>query len=98
MTNWNFSLLPFGLSGCVINANFLYDDFKVKQNLYSPGYHIEVLDPKKINENKPDYIIILAWRYYQKIIQKNKSYLKNGGKFILPLPEFKIINKNYLEK
>ena len=39
----------------------------------------------------PDYIVILAWRYKDKIIQKNKKFLDNGGHFIIPLPEFKII-------
>ena len=78
--------------------DFLYDDFKVKHNLYSPGYHIKVLPSEYIYKNNPEYIIILAWRYHDKIIQKNKKFLINGGKFILPLPKFKIIDKNYLEK
>lgn len=69
----------------------IYDDFKVKQGLYSPGQHIPVFDPKKIYEHKPDYIIILAWRYKDKIIERHQKYLKQGGHFILPLPEFKII-------
>tara|TARA_B100000965_G_C19591814_1_gene758296 strand:+ start:977 stop:2233 length:1257 start_codon:yes stop_codon:yes gene_type:complete len=78
--------------------DFLYDDFKVKHNLYSPGYHIKVLPSEDIYKNKPEYIIILAWRYHGKIIEKNKKFLIDGGKFILPLPKFKIIDKNYLEK
>ena len=53
---------------------------------------------EKIYENNPDYIIILAWRYHKKIIEKNKKFLLNGGKFIIPLPEYKIIEKSYLEK
>ena len=71
--------------------NYLVDDFKVKQGLYSPGYKILCFDPSKIYEDKPDYIIILAWRYYEKIISKHPQYLEQGGKFIIPLPEPKII-------
>ena len=78
--------------------DFLYDDFKVKHDLYSPGYHIKVLPSEKIYENKPEYIIILAWRYHEKIIEKNKKFLLDGGKFIIPMPEYKIIDKSYLEK
>ena len=78
--------------------DYLYDDFKVKQGLFSPGFHLEVLSPEKISTNRPEYIIILAWRYYKKIIEKNKDYLINGGKFIIPLPQFKVIDKTYLEK
>ena len=69
----------------------IYDDFKSKQNLFSPGFHIPVESAEKIYEENPDYIIILAWRYADEIIAKHKKYHKNGGKFIIPLPEFKII-------
>tara|TARA_B100001057_G_scaffold403786_1_gene416176 strand:- start:2580 stop:3821 length:1242 start_codon:yes stop_codon:yes gene_type:complete len=72
--------------------DYLLDDFTVKQGLYSPGYKIPCFDPSKIYEDKPDYIIILAWRYYEKIISKHPKYLEQGGKFIIPLPEFKIIS------
>ena len=50
--------------------DFLYDDFKVKHNLYSPGYHIKGPSFGNIYKNNPEYIIILAWRYHDKIIQK----------------------------
>ena len=65
--------------------------FEVKQNLYSPGFHIPVLKPEDIYKNKPDFIIILAWKYSDKIIAKHKRYLESGGKFIIPFPFFKII-------
>ena len=76
------------------NMQFLqsiYDDFKVKQGLYSPGFHIPVFNPRAIYKQKPDYIIILAWRYKDKIIKRHREFLKNGGKFIIPLPKFRII-------
>ena len=76
---------------------FLVDDFYMKHNRYSPGFKIPVYETNKIYEEKPEYIVILAWRYKDKIIKKNKKYLENGGKFILPLPTFKIIDSNNLE-
>ena len=76
--------------------NYLVDDFKAKFNLHSPGKAIEVFDSKIIYKNKPDYILILAWRYAKKIIKKNIKFLKMGGKFVLPLPTPRIITeKNY---
>jgi hypothetical protein len=71
---------------------YLVDDFEVKQGLYSPGYQIPCYHPDKIYEDMPDFIIILAWRYHEKIISKHQKYLDQGGKFIIPLPEFKIIS------
>ena len=72
--------------------NYLVDDFKAKQNLYSPGFHIPVFSPKKLFTDKPDYLIILAWRYHKKILSKIRNKLKKGTKIIIPLPKFKILN------
>jgi hypothetical protein len=44
-----------------------------------------------IEKNTPKYIIILAWRYSENIIKKNRKYLKRGGCFIVPLPNFKLV-------
>ena len=69
----------------------IYDDEKLRHNLYSPGSNLKVLSPRMIEKNFPKYIIILAWRYSANIIKKNKEYLKKGGCFIVPLPNFKLI-------
>ena len=76
------------------NMKFLesiYDDFKIKQNTFSPGYHIPVFHPKKMYKDKPDYIIILAWRYKNQILKRHKKYLKQKTKFIVPLPNYKVL-------
>ena len=41
----------------------------------------------------PDYTFILAWVHADRIIKNNHEYLNKGGKFILILPEIKIISK-----
>lgn len=69
---------------------YAVDDNPLKQNTYSPGKHIPVYSPGKIYEDKPDYILILAWNFDASIVQKCKQ---DGykGKFIIPLPELKVI-------
>lgn len=71
--------------------DFIIDDYPRKQNTFSPGCHIPVFPPSTINKLKPDYILILAWRYFQPIVKKHQEYLKRGGQFIIPLPSLKII-------
>ncbi len=58
---------------------------------YLPGTHIPIVDNKIILEEQPDYIVILAWHYSDYIID---NWRKKGvkSKFILPLPEFKIVD------
>ena len=39
----------------------------------------------------PDYFLVLPWHFRDFIIQKEKSFLNNGGKLIFPLPDIEII-------
>ncbi len=77
---------------------FIVDDSPEKQNLYSPGHHLPVLPTKKIYEEKPDYIFILAWVHSKPIIASNQEYLKSGGKFITFFPELAIIDQNSVKE
>ena len=71
--------------------DFIVDDNPLKQNKFSPGLHIPVLSSEAIEKYKPDYLLILAWNFSEPIIKKNKLFMDNGGHFIVPLPEVKII-------
>ena len=71
----------------------LYDDNNEKHFKFSPGDQIEVLPTKLISQNKPDYLIILAWIHADKIISNNQSYLENGGAFLRFFPKIEIIKK-----
>lgn len=73
--------------------DYLVDDNPVKQGRFSPGLHIPVYHPQLIYERKPDYVVVLAWRFSDTIIQKHNKFIKQGGKFVIPLPEFKVIDK-----
>ena len=79
----------FGIGPDIID--FISDDALLKQGLYTPGLHIPVLSSSAIYEKKPDYVILLAWNFASQIIKQHKVYLNNGGHFIVPLPEIRII-------
>lgn len=61
-----------------------------KVGKYLPGTHIPIVPNEIITKEQPDYIVILAWHYADFIM---KEWRKRGvtSKFILPLPQFKII-------
>ncbi|OGF27363.1 methyltransferase [Candidatus Falkowbacteria bacterium RIFOXYC2_FULL_47_12] len=61
-----------------------------KVGKYLPGTHIPIIDNKIILEEKPDYIVILAW-HYADYIMKNWRDKGIKSKFVLPLPECKVI-------
>ncbi len=71
--------------------DFLVDDNPIKHGLYSPGYQLPVYPSDKLYEDKPEYVLVLGWQHQDSIINRNKKYLNEGGKFIVPLPKLKVI-------
>lgn len=80
---------------CGIGKNFLdyvIDDAPIKQGAYTPGNHLKIVPSTILNTTKkPDYIVLFAWPFWKEIKKRNLRYIKNGGKFIVPLPQVKII-------
>ncbi|MCE5181922.1 MAG: class I SAM-dependent methyltransferase [Betaproteobacteria bacterium] len=71
--------------------DYLVDDNPAKQGRYSPGLHLPVLPSTALYEHKPDCVVVLAWRYAEPFMKKNQAYLDNGGCFIIPVPELRVI-------
>ena len=82
------------LNYCKIDTNFVdyaTEKSSIKQGLYTPGGNIPVYSDNKILKSKPDYALLLAWNFSKEIIKNNIKFLKKGGKFIIPIPNVKII-------
>ena len=60
----------------------IYDKNIMKQGCFIPGLDIKILDPNKIKDDKPDYIIILPWNIKKEIKNELKFINSWGGKFI----------------
>jgi hypothetical protein len=61
-----------------------------KQGLYMPGVHVPILDPGKIMETRPDYVLILPWNLKDEIMNQLSAIRDWGGRFIVPIPEARI--------
>lgn len=70
--------------------DFIADDSPLKQNLYSPGYHIPVLPRQAVFDQKPDYVLMLAWNFAEPLMKALKPYADAGGHFIVPIPKLEI--------
>ena len=77
-------IYQFGL-GDVLSA--IVDDNPIRQNRYSPGFHIPIISSETLLARQPEAVLILVWRYADMIMQRNKAYQERGGRFIIPLPE-----------
>jgi hypothetical protein len=72
--------------------DFVVDRNPEKVGKYLPGSRIPVLHTDSIKEHKPDYLFILPWNLKREIIAQNYFISEWGGKFIVPIPEFQIID------
>lgn len=82
------------LNYCGIDSGLL--DFAVDKNpmkvgLYTPGSHIPILPVSTVMERQPDYLLILAWNFADEIMRQQSEFRNRGGKFIIPIPEPRIV-------
>jgi SAM-dependent methyltransferase len=82
------------LNYCGVRGDFL--DFTVDRNPYKqgkflPGTHVPILAPAKIDEAKPDYILILPWNFKDEIMAQLAHARAWGAKFIVPIPEATVV-------
>jgi len=71
-------------------------DFVVDRNIYKhgkymPGKHLPIFGTEKLVEEIPDYVLILAWNFSEEIMEQQREYQEKGGRFIIPVPEPKIV-------
>ena len=74
------------------DLDFIVDDNPLKQGLFSPGAHIPVFAPEEMYSRRPDYLLILAWNFAEPIMSNHQRYIKEGGKFIVPMPSPRIVS------
>ena len=67
------------------NIDLIIDNNSMKQNLYSPGTNIKIVDFKNGIKTDPDVIFILAWNFKDEIIKECKE-AGYKGEFIVPFP------------
>lgn len=71
--------------------DYVVDRSTVKQGYYTPGTHLKIFSPEKLLEDQPDYVLLLSWNFADEIISQQAEYKKRGGRFIIPIPEMRVI-------
>jgi SAM-dependent methyltransferase len=69
----------------------VYDRNPHKQGRYLPGSHLPILDPARITELKPDYVVILPWNLKDEIMGQLAFIGDWGGRFVTASPETKVV-------
>lgn len=82
------------LNYCGIDSalvDFAVDKNPLKVGMLTPGAHIPVRPVSALIEEQPDYVLILAWNFADEIIEQQQEYRSRGGRFIIPIPEPRIV-------
>jgi hypothetical protein len=82
------------LNYCGIRTDFI--DFTVdrstyKQGKFLPGTHIPIFAPEAIRQARPDYVLILPWNFKDEITNQMAHIREWGGRFVVPIPEVRIL-------
>jgi SAM-dependent methyltransferase len=82
------------LNYCGIRADLL--DYTVDRNphkhgKYLPGTHIPIYAPTRIDETRPDYILVLPWNLKKEILMQLAHVRAWGAQLIVPIPRPEVV-------
>ena len=82
-------LMHFGLGRETLD--FTAEDNPLKYGCYIPGALVPIVPSQELYDRSPDYVVVLAWNFARPIIEKHARFHREGGRFIVPMPEPRII-------
>ncbi|HEX8922805.1 MAG TPA: class I SAM-dependent methyltransferase, partial [Pyrinomonadaceae bacterium] len=71
--------------------DFVVDRSTIKQGYYTPGTRLPIHAPEKLLEEMPDSVLLLTWNFADEILQQQEEFRQRGGRFIIPVPEVRVV-------
>jgi hypothetical protein len=72
---------------------YVVDRSEHKQGRCMPGVQIQIQPPDFLLESPPDYLLILPWNLADEIVRQQAAYRAQGGRFIVPVPEPRVLEE-----
>jgi hypothetical protein len=67
-------------------VDFVVDRNVHKQGLCMPGVHVPIREPAVLLDERPEYVLLLAWNFKDEIMRQQVEYRQRGGRFVVPVP------------
>jgi hypothetical protein len=87
-TKGNTLLQYYGLDSTIITA--AAERSPGKWGKVTVGSRIPIVSEKEARAARPDYFLVLPWHFIDEFQAREREYLLNGGRFILPAPYFSL--------
>ncbi len=71
--------------------DFVVDRSPHKQGKYLPGVAVPIRAPEALEQAMPDFTLLLSWNFADEIMRQQAGYLARGGRFIVPVPEPRVL-------
>ena len=88
-TKGNVMLQFCGLStndlACIAEVN------PSKYGCFTPGTSIPIVSEEEAHALSPDVFLVLPWHFRGTIIEREREFLKGGGRLLFPLPKIEIV-------
>jgi hypothetical protein len=89
-TKGNTTLQYYGITTDLLDA--IADRNPTKWGKLTVASEIPIISEEESRKQKPDYYFVLAWHFLNEFISREHEFLECGGKFVAPMPEFKVIS------
>lgn len=89
-TKGNVILQYYGLDHTLITA--AAERSPEKWGKYTIGSWIPIVSEEEARKANPDYFLVLPWAFFNEFYKREKEWRLGGGKFIVPLPEFRVVS------
>ena len=70
---------------------YTVDRSDFKQGMYLPGTHIPIHPPERLDETRPDYILVLPWNLRDEIAAQLSHTREWGARLVVPLPHLEVL-------
>lgn len=61
-----------------------------KQGRFVPGTGQPIVPPQRLLDDRPAAALLLPWNLRKEIVQRNRAYHDQGGRFIVPIPHVEV--------